>query len=144
MGLILRWLLSALALIAITYIVPGIVITNFYAALVAALVLGLVNALIRPIIVVLTLPFNILTLGLFTLVINALFCSHRVSSRLQRRQFWPNYGWILMWVFNWFIAICSKINVKNHSSVEPQGKTGYNTPHRWIANRPVRARRIRN
>lgn len=113
MGLILRWLLSALGLIAITYIVPGITVTNFYAALVAALVLGLVNALIRPIIVVLTLPFNILTLGLFTLVINALlfwFASSLVKG-FNVASFWPAFlGAILMWVFNWFITSLLKKN----------------------------------
>lgn len=107
MRLLLRWLLSALALLAITYIVKGIVVSNFYAALVAALVLGLVNALIRPIIVVLTLPFNVITLGLFTLVINALmfwFASTLVKG-FNVGGFWPAFfGAILMWVFNWFIA----------------------------------------
>lgn len=72
MKLILRWLINAAALMAIAYYLPGIAVSGFYAALIAALVLGLVNALIRPILVVLTLPINILTLGLFTLVINAL------------------------------------------------------------------------
>ena len=73
MKFIIRWLLNALALMAIAYyIVPGIKIADFYSALVAALALGFVNALIRPIILILTLPINIITLGLFTFVINAL------------------------------------------------------------------------
>ena len=54
------------------YIVPGITIRDFYSALVAALVLGLINALIKPILLLLTLPINIITLGLFTFVLNAL------------------------------------------------------------------------
>ena len=75
MRLIIRWVLNAAALMGIAYyIVPGIQVTDFYAALVAALVLGLINVLIKPIIMVLTLPVNIITLGLFTFVINgALF-----------------------------------------------------------------------
>jgi len=72
MYLLVRWLLSALSVIVVAYVVPGVHVTSFWSALIAALVIGLVNALIRPLILLLTLPVNILTLGLFTLVINAL------------------------------------------------------------------------
>ncbi len=72
MKLLLRWLVNALALLAATQIIPGFEIASFYSALVAALVLGLLNAVIRPILIVLTLPVNIVTLGLFTFVINGL------------------------------------------------------------------------
>jgi len=88
------------------YIVPGITVTNFYAALIAALVLGLVNALIKPVILVLTLPFNILTLGLFTLVINALlfWFASTVVKGFSVAGFWPAFwGALAMWVANWFI-----------------------------------------
>lgn len=71
MRLILRWLINALALIAATKFVGGFVVESFYAAVIAALILGLLNAVVRPILVVLTLPVNIVTLGLFTFVINA-------------------------------------------------------------------------
>jgi putative membrane protein len=71
MYLLLRWIINTLALILVSYIIPGISFENFYSALIAALVLGLINAVIRPILIILTLPVNILTLGLFTLVINA-------------------------------------------------------------------------
>ena len=70
--LILRWFLNALALIIVSTIVPGFVVTSFWSALVAALFLGLVNVLIKPVLILLTLPINLLTLGIFTLVINAL------------------------------------------------------------------------
>ena len=72
MKLLLRWLINAVALILIAYLISGITVSSFYIALMAALILGLVNAVIRPILVILTLPINILTLGLFVLVINAL------------------------------------------------------------------------
>ncbi|HQS37944.1 MAG: hypothetical protein B7Y16_09465 [Methylotenera sp. 24-45-7] len=72
MKLILVWLLNALALLAVAYLVPGIHVAGFAAALVAALVIGLVNMIIRPILVLLTLPITLLTLGLFILVINGL------------------------------------------------------------------------
>lgn len=71
-NLILRWILLALALLAVASIVPGITIKGFGTALIVALVIGLINVFIRPIIEILTLPINILTLGLFTFVINAL------------------------------------------------------------------------
>lgn len=70
--LIVRWLVNALLLMLVPYIVTSVEIRSFYTALVTALVLGLVNAVIRPILILLTLPVNILTLGLFTLVINGL------------------------------------------------------------------------
>jgi len=72
MLLILRWILNALALMAVAYLYPGVQVAGLFPALIAALVLGLVNAIIRPILIILTLPINILTLGLFTFVINAL------------------------------------------------------------------------
>ena len=73
------------------YLLPGVVLKGFLAALVTALVLGLVNAIIRPILILLTLPLNILTLGLFTLVINALLIMLAAAMRVieLRRDFWP-------------------------------------------------------
>lgn len=70
--LVLVWLLNAVALLAVAYILPGIAVASFGSALIAALVLGLINALIKPLLVLLTLPITIITLGLFLLVINAL------------------------------------------------------------------------
>jgi putative membrane protein len=70
MKLLLRWLVNALTLLAATQIISGFHVSSFYSALVAALILGLLNAIIRPILIVLTLPVNIVTLGLFTFVIN--------------------------------------------------------------------------
>lgn len=72
MSLLLRLILNALGVILVSYIVPGVHVNGFFTALVTAFVIGLINAVIRPILLVLSLPINILTLGLFTLVINAL------------------------------------------------------------------------
>ena len=69
---LLVWLINALALLALPYLVPSVHVDTFFTALVAALVLGLVNALVRPILVLLTLPVTLVTLGLFIFVINAL------------------------------------------------------------------------
>lgn len=72
MKLILNWLLSAAALLAVAHLYSGVVVTSFTAALIAAAVLGLLNAVVRPVLVLLTLPVTIVTLGLFLFVINAL------------------------------------------------------------------------
>lgn len=72
MRLLIVWLINAGALFALPYLMQSIRVENFTTALIAALLLGLVNTLIRPILVVLTLPVTVLTLGLFILVINAL------------------------------------------------------------------------
>jgi len=70
--LLLRWVINALALLAVAYLYTGVKVDSFTAAMIAALVLGLVNAVLRPILVILTLPVTILTLGLFIFVINGL------------------------------------------------------------------------
>lgn len=68
---ILRWILLALALILVAKIVPGMEISSFLAALFGVVIIALVNIILRPLILLLTLPINLLTLGLFTFVINA-------------------------------------------------------------------------
>lgn len=70
--LLFRWILNALALLLVAYLVPGFGVASLYTALIVAFVLGLVNALVRPLVFILTLPVTILTLGLFSFVINAL------------------------------------------------------------------------
>jgi putative membrane protein len=69
---LVQWLVYALAIVITAYLLPGVRLSGFFAALVTALVLGLINTFIRPLLLLLTLPINILTLGLLTLVINAL------------------------------------------------------------------------
>ncbi len=69
---IVHLLVSALAIIVTAYLLPGVQVSGFLSAIVTAIALGLVNLFVRPLLVVLTLPINILSLGLFTLVINAL------------------------------------------------------------------------
>jgi len=71
MKLIVRWLLLAAALLLVAHVYSGVQVTSFGAAMIAALVLGLLNALLRPLLVLLTLPVTLLTLGLFLFVINA-------------------------------------------------------------------------
>lgn len=70
--LILKILISAVALLVAAYAIPGIAVDGVYIAIIAAVVLGLLNLIVKPILFILTLPINILTLGLFTFVLNAL------------------------------------------------------------------------
>jgi putative membrane protein len=70
--LLLRWLVNAILVLLIAYLVPGIHVSGFYTALIVALALGIVNAVVRPILIILTFPLTLITLGLFTLVLNAL------------------------------------------------------------------------
>ena len=104
MHLIVRWILNAAALLLVSYLVPGVMVASTYAAFVAAALLGLANAIIRPILILLTLPINILTLGLFTLVINGLMV-WLVSSVVKgfdvasfSAAFWAA---LLLWLIGW-------------------------------------------
>jgi putative membrane protein len=72
MRLLIAWLVNTLALVGVAYLMPGVSVASFGTALVAGLVLGLVNAVVRPVLVLLTLPATILTLGLFIFVLNGL------------------------------------------------------------------------
>ena len=72
LALLLRWFVNAAALMLVAYLYPGVQVVSLGAALIAALVLGLVNAVVRPILLFLTLPVTILTLGLFIFVVKAL------------------------------------------------------------------------
>jgi len=85
---LLTWLVTAVSLLVTAYIVPGFVVKSFAAALVAAVILGLVNAIVRPIVVLLTLPLTIVTLGFFLFVVNAIMLL--LVSRLT-----PGFGFII-------------------------------------------------
>lgn len=72
MILLLRWVLFTLAIMFVAWLVPGIGVENFQTAMLVTVIMALINIFIRPLIVLITLPINLLTLGIFTLVINAL------------------------------------------------------------------------
>lgn len=115
MTIILRWLINAIALLAITQIFAGFEVESFYFALIAALIIGLLNAIVRPILIILTLPINVITIGLFTFVINALLIWF-VSSFVQGftvTDFWTALGaaivlWAVSVVTNWLIKQAKK------------------------------------
>ena len=90
MELILVWILNAVALLIVAYILPGITVASFGSALIAALVLGLLNTLVKPVLILLTLPITIVTLGLFLLVLNALvfWFAGSVLKGFQVNGFW--------------------------------------------------------
>jgi putative membrane protein len=69
---LITWLITAISLLVTAHVVPGIYLSGFLAALIAAVLLGFVNAIVRPLLIILTLPITISTLGLFLLVINAI------------------------------------------------------------------------
>ncbi|WP_353151884.1 phage holin family protein [Pollutimonas bauzanensis] len=97
MELILVWILNAVALLVVAYILPGITVASFGSALIAALVLGLLNTLVKPLLILLTLPITIVTLGLFLLVLNALvfWFAGSVLKGFQVSGFW----WALLGAF---------------------------------------------
>jgi putative membrane protein len=97
--LILVWILNAVALLAVAYLLPGITVASFGSALIAALVLGLVNMLVKPVLVLLTLPITIVTLGLFLIVINALlfWFVGSVLKGFQVNGFWWAVGGAILY-----------------------------------------------
>ncbi|MDP2629430.1 MAG: phage holin family protein, partial [Candidatus Harrisonbacteria bacterium] len=68
MEILIHWILSSLVILVAAYIMPGVMVGGFLVALLAAVVIGIINAVIKPLLILFTLPINILTLGLFTLV----------------------------------------------------------------------------
>src|ERR671919_1180806 len=105
--LLLVWLVNTVALIAVAYLMPSISVSSFGAALVAALVLGLVNTVVRPILVLLTLPVTVLTLGLFIFVLNGLLF-WAVGSWIEGFHvagFWAGvFGAILFSIVSWLLS----------------------------------------
>ena len=107
MRLLAVWVINALALLLVAYLLKGIHVNGFGSALIAALVLGLVNTLIRPILVILTLPVTLLTLGLFIFIINALLFMFvgNVLSGFQVASFGSALlGSVLYSVISWLLS----------------------------------------
>lgn len=107
MRILLVWLVNALALIAVAYLMPSISVASFTSALIAALILGLVNAIIKPVLILLTLPVTIVTLGLFIFVINGLLF-WLVGSFVPGfvvQGFWSGFlGAILFSIVSWALS----------------------------------------
>ena len=107
MKLLVLWLVNAVALMAVAYLLPGITVASFITALVAALVLGLVNAVLRPVLVLLTLPATLLTLGLFIFVINGLlfwFVGSFISGFVVSGFWWGVAGAVAYSIVSWALS----------------------------------------
>ena len=107
MRLLLVWLVNALALIALPYLMSSIQVDSFAAALIAALVLGLINTFVRPLLVLLTLPATVLTLGLFIFVINGLlfWAVGSFMPGFHVGGFWSGvFGAIVYSVISWILS----------------------------------------
>lgn len=91
MGILINWLVVTIAIIVAAHVIPGIKVAGFGSALIGAAILGILNAIIKPILVILTLPITILTLGLFLFVINALvfMFAGSITGGFQVQSFWP-------------------------------------------------------
>ncbi len=108
MQLIVIWILNALALLTVAYVLPGITVDGFSSALIAALILGLVNTLVRPLLILLTLPVTVVTLGLFILVINGLlfWFAGSVLKGFEVSGFWVGVAGALLYsIFSSVLAM---------------------------------------
>lgn len=114
-GLIFRWLVNAGGLLLVSHLFNGIQVAGLGWALIAAVFLGIINALIRPVVLILTLPINILSLGLFTFVVNALmlWLTGNLLAGFRVEGFWPALGGSL---------VLSLISFGVNSLVNDQGR----------------------
>ncbi|WP_028875059.1 phage holin family protein [Tepidiphilus margaritifer] len=106
--MIIQWLLNAVALMVTAQLVHGITITGFVPALAAALVLGLINLFLKPVLLILTLPASILTLGLFTLILNALlfWAGTGLVAGVVVEDFWAAFwGAIVYSILTWVVSL---------------------------------------
>ena len=107
MNLLIGWLINAGALLALPFILSGVKMDNFKTAIVVALVLGLLNTIIRPILVILTLPINIISLGLFTLVINGFLfwlVAKMVDGFSVNGFWWAVIGAVVYSLISWAVS----------------------------------------
>ncbi len=117
-GILVRWLVLTAAIVFSSYLISGIQVKGFFSALFAAAILGILNVFFRPVLIILTLPINILTLGLFTFVINALMLkmASGVISGFEVHGFWSAvFGALVISAFNWIL----------HSLVNERGRVEF-------------------
>ena len=118
MGLLIRWLVLTAAIMVASYLIRGIEVNGFFSALFAAAILGVLNVFFRPILLILTLPINILTLGFFTFIINAVLLkmASGVISGFVVHGFWSAvFGGLIISVVSWLL----------NSFINDQGRVGY-------------------
>jgi putative membrane protein len=118
MGLLVRWLVLTAAIMVASYLIQGIEVSGFFSALFAAAILGVLNVFFRPVLLILTLPINILTLGFFTFIINAVLLkmASGVISGFVVHGFWSAvFGGFIISVVSWLL----------NSFINDQGRVGY-------------------
>ena len=118
MGLLVRWLILTAAIMVASYLIQGIAVNGFVTAFFAAAILGVLNVFFRPILLILTLPINILTLGFFTFIINAVLLkmASGVISGFVVHGFWSAvFGGFIISVVSWLL----------NSFINDQGRVGY-------------------
>ncbi len=106
-GLVIRWLILTMAILLAAYLIDGIRVSGFHSVLLAAAVLGILNTLLRPVLILLTLPLNILTLGLFTFLINAFILKMTAGliPGFDVTGFWPAvFGALVISIVNWLLG----------------------------------------
>lgn len=111
MNMILKWILFALLIMFIAWVIPGITITGFISALFVVVILSVVNVLIRPLVNLISLPLNVITLGIFSLIINALLflLVAKFSPGFQIDGFWSGFFGAL--ILSVFTPLIDKINI---------------------------------
>ena len=117
-GLFLRWLILTVAIMFASYLMDGIHVSGFFSAFLAAAILGILNAFFRPILILLTLPINILSLGLFTFLINAMLLkmASGVISGFEVYGFWSAFfGSLVISLVSWLLS----------SFISEEGKVSY-------------------
>lgn len=118
MGLLVRWLILTAAIMVASYLIQGIEVNGFFSAFFAAAILGVLNVFFRPVLLILTLPINILTLGFFTFIINAVLLkmASGVISGFVVHGFWSAvFGGLIISVVSWLL----------NSFINDQGRVGY-------------------
>jgi putative membrane protein len=106
-GILIRWLILTVAILSAAYLLDGMEVQGFTSAFFAAAVLGILNAVLRPVLIILTLPLNILSLGLFTFVINAflLKLASGVIPGFEVHGFWPAlFGSLIISLVSWLLS----------------------------------------
>lgn len=106
-GILIRWLILTVAILSAAYLLDGMEVRGFTSAFFAAAVLGILNAILRPVLIILTLPLNILSLGLFTFVINAflLKMASGVIPGFEVHGFWPAlFGSLIISLVSWLLS----------------------------------------
>ena len=116
-GLVVRWIVSAIALYMTSSVVRGIEVRSLGALLLAAVMIGVINAFVRPIVLLLTLPLSVITLGLFVLVVNAmmLVLASAFVPGFEVHGFWAAlWGWLLLS----FFTFCINVLIGEHGRLE--------------------------